>query len=500
VDSGSPFSPNFDRLPDFLAGVSALSAEERDLVDLPVNLPDLEKAVEAASAGRSPGLDGLSYEFYWTVLPWVGPVMVDALNAMLEEGQLAPSLRRGAVRLLPKVNGVPLASQLRPITLLNTDYKLLSKVLVGRLLQVLPSVLRKGQLCSVKGRNIMQGAISLWSTAEFMRQRKRRGFLLNLDFYHAYDRVCLPYVDRVLEAMGFSGTFRGVVASLHRGATASFLLDRVTREVPISFSIRQGDPIAMLLFNIQLQPFLLWLEDILPGVAFPDFEERVEAYVDDVVVVGEDEADLLIIDVICRQFEAMSGAILNRTHKTAILVLGGWAGRKNWPLTWVSAPEALKTFGVTFAPSLGATVSLSWEDCLGRVQGAISGWRARRVPFLSERRDVLETFIFSKLWYLAQILPLPQSVTARATALAGAFLWGGHAERLAWQELHSRREEGGLAVSCIFTRGQALLAKQMCLQVVAGGSGWHPGCSSRLLAWPGGWPLCAQPGGWLSLP
>jgi hypothetical protein len=227
---------------------------------------------------------------------------------------------------------VPLASQLRPITLLNTDYKLLSKVLVGRLMRVLPSILRKGQLCSVKGRNIMQGAISLWSTAEFMRQRKRRGFLLNLDFYHAYDRVCLPYVDRVLGAMGFGETFRGVVATLHRAATASFLLDRVTREVPISFSIRQGDPITMLLFNIQLQPFLLWLEEVLPEVAFPDFEERVEANVDDVVVVGKDEGDLLIVDIICRQFEAISGAILNRMHKTAILGLGGWAGRKTWPL------------------------------------------------------------------------------------------------------------------------------------------------------------------------
>jgi hypothetical protein len=267
---------------------------------------------------------------------------------------------------------------------------------------------------------------------------------------------------------GLVGPSGGVVATLHRGATASFLLDRVTREVPISFSIRQGDPIAMLLFNIQLQPFLLRLEDILPGVAFPDFEERVEAYVDDVVVVGEDEADLLIINVISRQFEAISGAILNCTHKTAILGLGGWAGRKNWPLSWVSAPESLKTFGVTFAPSLGATISLSWEDCLGRVQGAISGWRARQVPFLNEMRDVLETFIFIKLWYSAQILPLPQSVAAKDTGLAGSLLWGGHGERLAWQEQHNRREAGGLAVSCVFMRGQALLAKQMCLQVAAG--------------------------------
>jgi hypothetical protein len=106
---------------------------------------------------------------------------------------------------------------------------------------------------------------------------------------------------------------------------------------------------------------------------------------------------------------------------------------------------------------------------LGGVQAAIHGWRARGVPFLSERRDVLEVFVFSKLWYLAQILPLPQAVAARATTLAGSFLWAGHLERLAWQELHHKRQAGGLGVSCIFTRGQALLAKQLCHQVAGGG-------------------------------
>jgi hypothetical protein len=83
---------------------------------------------------------------------------------------------------------------------------------------------------------------------------------------------------------------------------------------------------------------------------------------------------------------------------------------------------------------------------------------------------VLEMFIFSKLWFLAQILALLQGAASRATSLAGAFLLGDHCERLAWQELHHRREAGSLAVSCVFTRGQALLAKQMCLQVAAGGT------------------------------
>jgi hypothetical protein len=121
-----------------------LDAEEVALLDLPTNLPALQVGVETGSEGRSPRLDGLAYQFYQAVFGWVGLAMVDALNTMLEEGQLAPSLCQGVIRLLPKVRGVLMASQLRPITLLNIDYKLLTKVYVARLLWVLPKVLVKG--------------------------------------------------------------------------------------------------------------------------------------------------------------------------------------------------------------------------------------------------------------------------------------------------------------------------------------------------------------------
>jgi hypothetical protein len=77
-------------------------------MELPINVPELE----AAATGRSPGLDGLPK----TVMPLVGPALADALNTMLQRGELTPSLRRGAVRLMPKVTGSPSPSQLCPIT------------------------------------------------------------------------------------------------------------------------------------------------------------------------------------------------------------------------------------------------------------------------------------------------------------------------------------------------------------------------------------------------
>jgi hypothetical protein len=115
------------------------------------------------------------------------------------------------------------------------------------------------------------------------------------------------------------------------------------------------------LYNIQLQPFLLKLESVLPGVCFLDLEEQVEAYVHDVVAVGENDGDLLIMDTICRQFDVISGAILDRSHKMAILGLGGFAVRKEWPLDWTSELDQFKTFGNHLCSLLGlyCTNSLS---------------------------------------------------------------------------------------------------------------------------------------------
>ena len=468
-DSGQPFAPDFTHLPEFLQDIRVMDRVQSESLDMPVDLQELQQAIAAAASGKAPGLDGLPYEFYASVLHLVGGSLVEALNVMLERGALSASLQRGAVRLLPKVPGAPEASQLRPITLLSCDYKLLTKVFVRRLLPILPTILTTHQLCSVPGRSIFDGCVALLSAVEACHRGRRPGFILNLDFFHAFDRVCLPYLDCVLEAMGFGITFRAVVATLHDGATATFLLQTLSREIPVEFSVRQGDPLAALLFNIQMEPFLSVLHRLLPGLPVGDILELVEAYMDDVDAMGERLEDIIAIDGVTRRFEALSGQILNRNRKSAILGLGAWAGRQDWPLPWLHAPPTLKVFGVTLAPTLEATMAASWAACTRGVTAALNFWASRRIPTLRLRRDALETFALSKLWYLCQILPMPSQVAQQLTTAAGAFLWRGHLERLAWQELHCPALDGGLGVSSITTRAQALLSKQFCWAVAQEG-------------------------------
>ena len=60
--------------------------------------------------------------------------------------------------------------------------------------------------------------------AEYLKQRKLPGFVASLDFFHAYDRVRLQWVDRVLKEMGFGDKLRGCVVTCHHGAEVSHRL------------------------------------------------------------------------------------------------------------------------------------------------------------------------------------------------------------------------------------------------------------------------------------
>ncbi len=158
--------------------------------------------VEAADRNKSPG------HFSWS---WP---LLDALNTMFAERIMPASFLQRVVRLIAKVAGIPASTQLRSITLLGTDYKLLTKILVAHLIHVLFSVLLSTQLCSDQGWSIFDGPASILLLSS-------PGFLFSIDFFHAYDHVSIPWVDKDMETRNFGVIFWGWVTSLHRDVSAA---------------------------------------------------------------------------------------------------------------------------------------------------------------------------------------------------------------------------------------------------------------------------------------
>ena len=80
---------------------------------------------------------------------------MNSINAALKEKTLSCEQKRGIIRLIPKKDkDLTLIKNWRPISLLNTDYKLIAHVLADRLQNVIPNIISKDQSGYLKSRNI----------------------------------------------------------------------------------------------------------------------------------------------------------------------------------------------------------------------------------------------------------------------------------------------------------------------------------------------------------
>ena len=126
-NAGVPFVPDYSGVDEFLDGISPLPDVVRDGLTNVMTMGELEDIVKSCDANKSPGLDGLTYEFYQATFDVIKNDLLSVFQCQLERRKIVDSNIEGVTRLGPKVDGVPAVDELRPITLLNSDYKILSK-------------------------------------------------------------------------------------------------------------------------------------------------------------------------------------------------------------------------------------------------------------------------------------------------------------------------------------------------------------------------------------
>ena len=189
---------------------------------------------------------------------------------------------------------------------IDCDYKMLSKWFVQRMKPVLPMVIKSGQLCNVDKKNILFGVNNILSSILDVQQRKSQACLIGLDFFKAYDRVLLDFLIKVMEKMNFGDLFTSWISMLHRGAKTRFILSGLTRAIEVLFSIRQGDPLAMLLYIVYIEPLLIALEKKMAGLKVATFDQKLEAYCDDVNLLTDNLDDFGIVDDVIKKFETVS--------------------------------------------------------------------------------------------------------------------------------------------------------------------------------------------------
>ena len=287
--------------------------------------------------------------------------------------------------------------------------------------------------------------------------------------------------------MNFGPLFVNWIQMLHEGATTCFILDSLTASILVSFSIRQGDPLAMLLYIIYIEPLLNMLERKLTGLQLRrriDAMGGLEAYCDDINIVTNNLNDFNIMDVEVSKFERLSGAILSRSRKSKVMGFGGWRDKRDWPIPWLSVEKTIKVFGIFIADNYNEMLRVNWDHRFRKCQSSIFSWTSRLFTTLHQRAEIVKTFALSRVYYVASILPIRVSYVRKFEALIGNFLWKGSFStlRVAYDELKNKKLEGGLQVPCLLTMSRSLLTSQ-CIRLIKSGD---PRYVSHIDYWLGG--------------
>ena len=155
-----------------------------------ITVSEIGVAIARMPRYRTPGADGLPADFYKVFFVKIKQLLSDVYKDALRQKKLHISARRGVITLLPKKDrDILLIKNWRPITLLNCDYKIISKVISHRIQTVLESIIDPDQAGFIKNRNISQNIRRALDILDYTFRKNIAAVLISVDFEKAFDRV-----------------------------------------------------------------------------------------------------------------------------------------------------------------------------------------------------------------------------------------------------------------------------------------------------------------------
>ena len=457
----------------YLSDFPRLEAAEADRCEGPITEDEVWRALSNAGTEKAPGIDGIPYEVYLKLSPIFVHLLATLFNHWLKQGNIPRHFTKGVVKLLRKEkDGGDGIDNFRPLTMLNTELKILAKVLSGRLQVVLDKLIGPEQTCAVKGRSIQD---NLHLVRTIIEKVDNGAALIKLDQSKAFDRVDHRFLESVLSAAGLGHDFRSWIRLLYASPSAVVEVNGVkSKPIILSRSIRQGCPLSPMLYILALEPFLRKLKanPTLRGIKLPgsSTSARYSAYVDDITLLVASNAEILEVSREIRRYETVTGAKTN-CSKSAGLRLGAWRGCPlPGPFKWTDGP--CKILGVWYGPDL--QLEKNWSEVIDRVQNAVNLWSGRHLS-LKGRAEVCVTYIYPLVVYRMSAIPLPCTDLVQLETALFRLLWG-HKQPMVRREIcQLHPAEGGLGMPHVEKRRHTLrlnFLERMCTQNDGNGEFW----------------------------
>lgn len=448
---------------DLIKDQPKLSSEESKSLEGEITLEEASIALKQMGNGKSPGSDGFGPEFFKFFWKDLGPLVVRALNEAFREGELSSTQKQGLVICIPKGDKPrEYLKNWRPISLLNTIYKIGSSCIANRLKTVLPSLINEDQTGFVPKRYIGDNIRLIYDVMRYLDMKNKPGLMLSLDFEKAFDSLDWGFMFKVLKSYGFGYDICKWVSTFYNNIKSTVIVNgQCTSWFSVNRGCRQGDPISPYLFILSVEILAIMIRENkdIRGIYIGNIEHKISQFADDAQLLndGDEGSFEKTIDVI-KTFGQISGLFLN-AEKTQVIWLGS---KKNcqtqflphMKLQW--NPESFKILGIWFSHDYKECERLNYSEKCAEIRALFKTWLKRSITPLG-RVAVLKSIILSKLVYLWILLPNPPiEFVQEFQKVCFQFVWNQKQDRISRKAAVRHVSKGGLGIPDIHTYISAL--------------------------------------------
>nr|GEX72817.1 RNA-directed DNA polymerase, eukaryota, reverse transcriptase zinc-binding domain protein [Tanacetum cinerariifolium] len=187
-------------LMDFPNKISA--AQLRDL-ECEVSNEEIKRVVWDCGTEKAPGPDGFTFGFFRCFWYLIHGDVVAAVRYFFLHTIILKGCNLSFIALIPKTPNVNLVNDFRPISLIESLYKIIAKFLANRLVGVLDDIVNEVQSAFIKDRQILDGPFILNEVLQWCKTKKKQALIFKVNFEKAYDSVRWDFLNEVLRKFGF---------------------------------------------------------------------------------------------------------------------------------------------------------------------------------------------------------------------------------------------------------------------------------------------------------
>ncbi|KAL4282916.1 hypothetical protein GQ457_16G008630 [Hibiscus cannabinus] len=392
---------------------------------MPFTEEEIQFALGTVESSKAPGPDGFNMRFLKKFWPSLKDEILDFFCKFYKGEVLDFSFNHSFIVVIPKNHNPNTIEDFRPISLVSSVYKLLSKVLVIRLGSVLEGIIGDQQFAFCPGKQILDCSLIANEVIDFTRRKVLEGVIFKADFRKAYDTIDWGFLLVIVKKLGFGSVWCQWISTCLFTLYISVLVNgSPTPPFAIGRGLRQGCPLLPMLFNIVAEALSALLRKATSCGFFSGFhigQNKIEVshiqFVDDLILFCRAvETQIKNVVRILKDFELAAGLKLNLPKSKLFGVNVDDLKIESWAALLHCKSEKLpcQYLGLPLG-AIRNSLQL-WSPIVEKFRRKLAGWKSRLLSF-GGRVTLVKSVSASLPVYLMSLFLMPAAVNSIITSL-----------------------------------------------------------------------------------